>query len=185
MVQNNQQRQADDAEAAARNSQERQSADASGETSIAALQAQLSEEKNRADGYYAQWQRAAADYQNFKRRTEQEREEYSRLAATALVMNLLPAIDDFDRALATLDPAVTSESWAEGIRQIQRKLKGALEASGVSEITAEGETFDPNVHEAISEAPGDHGKVVQEVRRGYKLGNRVIRPSLVVVGNGQ
>jgi molecular chaperone GrpE len=149
------------------------------------LQGQLEEERNRANGYLAQWQRAAADLQNYRRRTEQEREETALFANKAIIANLLPAIDDFDRALANIDPAIAESSWVEGIRQIQRKLKGALEASGVSEIRADGETFDPNIHEAISEGPGDHGKVISELRRGYKLGSRVLRPALVVVGNGE
>lgn len=148
------------------------------------LQGQLDEERNRANGYFAQWQRAAADFQNFKRRTEQEREEYALFANKAIIMNLLPAVDDLDRALANVDPAVATSGWVEGVRQIQRKLKGALEASGVSEIRAEGEPFDPNIHEAISEAPGEHGKVVTEVQRGYKLGTRVLRPAIVIVGDG-
>lgn len=154
-------------------------------TDRADLETQLNEEKERGQGYLSQWQRAAADYQNLKRRTEQEREEYARLANTALILNILPAVDDFDRALANVDPELTDNVWVEGVRAIQRKLKGALEAAGVSEIRAEGEHFDPNIHEAISGAPGAHGAVVAEVQRGYKLGSRVIRPALVVVGDGQ
>jgi molecular chaperone GrpE len=155
-----------------------------GGAEIQDLQAQLGEERNRAEDYLTQWQRAAADFQNFKRRTEQEREETARLANLALVFNILPAVDDLDRALDTVDASIEASSWVEGIRQIQRKLKGALEASGVSEIRAEGEEFDPNIHEAISQAPGEHNRVVVEVRRGYRLGNRVVRPAMVVVGNG-
>jgi molecular chaperone GrpE len=148
------------------------------------LQAQLAEERNRANGYLAQWQRAAADFQNYKRRIEQEREEYALHANKAIIVNLLPAVDDLDRALASVDPSIAESAWVEGIRNIQRKLKGALEASGVTEINAAGETFDPNIHEAIGEAPGEHGKVVHELRRGYRLGNRVLRPALVMVGSG-
>jgi molecular chaperone GrpE len=153
-------------------------------TSVEQLRARLDEEKARAEGYLAQWQRAAADFQNFKRRTEQEREEYGRFASTAFIVNILPAVDDLDRALANVDESLASSSWVEGIRAIQRKLKGALEASGVSEIAAAGERFDPNIHEAISQAPGAHDAVVAEVQKGYRLGNRVIRPAMVVVGNG-
>jgi molecular chaperone GrpE len=149
------------------------------------VQAQLSEEKARADGYLSQWQRAVADYQNLKRRTEQEREEYGRLANMALIINILPAVDDLNRALANVDTTLAGLSWVEGIRAIQRKLAGALEASGVTEIRAEGQEFDPNVHEAISHAPGERDRVVAEAQRGYKLGNRVIRPAMVVVGNGE
>jgi len=151
------------------------------------LQAQLSEERTRANGYLAQWQRVAADYQNLKRRTEQEREEFGRYANVALITNILPAVDDFDRALANVDPLIVGAGagWVDGMRAIQRKLRGALEASGVTEIRAEGEPFDPNIHEAIGEAPGESGTVVNEVQRGYRLGNRVIRPAMVMVGNGQ
>jgi molecular chaperone GrpE len=152
------------------------------------LQAQLDEERNRANGYLAQWQRAAADLQNYKRRTEQEREDYALFANKAIIMNLLPSVDDLDRALANVDPSLEqgpAAGWVEGIRAIQRKLKGALEASGVTELSAEGEPFDPNIHEAIGELPGEHGKVIQELRRGYRLGSRVLRPALVMVGNGQ
>ena len=81
--------------------------------------------------------------------------------------------------------AAGGAGWVEGFRAIQRKLKGALEASGVTEIHAAGEKFDPNIHEAISQAPGEHDSVVSEVRRGYRLGSRVLRPALVVVGNGE
>jgi molecular chaperone GrpE len=162
-----------------------QNGSADGSPAVADLQAQLSEEKARASGYLAQWQRAAADFQNLKRRTEQEREEYGRLANMALIINILPAVDDLDRALANVDTTLAGLSWVEGVRAIQRKLKGALEAAGVSEIHAEGQEFDPNVHEAISQAPGPHNRVVAEVQRGYKLGNRVIRPAMVVVGNGE
>ncbi len=165
------------------NRQDSGDSDTDTEASIESLQAELSEERARADGYLAQWKRATADFQNYKRRTEQEREEYGRLANTALVLNFLPAIDDLERAIASLDPAVAGQNWVEGIQAIQRKLRGALEASGVTEIRAEGEAFDPTIHEAISQAPGEHGKVISEVQRGYRLGNRVIRPALVVVGS--
>jgi molecular chaperone GrpE len=84
-----------------------------------------------------------------------------------------------------VDTALAGLSWVEGIRAIQRKLKGALEAAGVAEIRAEGEEFDPNIHEAIGQAPGEHNRVVAEAQRGYRLGNRVIRPAMVIVGNGE
>ncbi len=149
------------------------------------LLAQLNEERSRADGYLSQLQRATADFQNYKRRTEQERDDYGRLANIALVLNFLPAIDDLERAVSNLDPAVAGQSWVEGIQAILRKLRGALEASGVSEIRAGNEAFDPNVHEAISQGPGEHGQVIAEVQRGYRLAGRVIRPAMVIVGNGE
>jgi molecular chaperone GrpE len=150
----------------------------------ASLRKQLQQERERAETNYGNWQRATADFINYKRRTEQEREERARFANTALVLNMLPAVDDFERALQHVDPALEGSVWIEGVRQILRKLKGALAAAGVTEIDAEGEPFDPNLHEAIAEDEGEEGRVVSEARRGYRLGNRVIRPSMVVVGRG-
>jgi molecular chaperone GrpE len=151
---------------------------------IAALREQLEEERTRAETNFSNWQRATADFVNYKRRTEQEREESARFANTALVLNVLPAVDDLERALQHIDPGLEDSVWIEGIRQILRKLKGALAAAGVTEIAAVGEPFDPNVHEAIAEEAGESGRVVSEAQRGYRIGNRVIRPSMVVVGRG-
>lgn len=150
----------------------------------AALREQLEQERQRAEANYGNWQRATADFINYKRRTEQEREEQARFANTALILNVLPAVDDLERALQHVDPSLDGNVWVEGIRQILRKLKGALAAAGVTEIEAAGEPFDPNLHEAIAEGEGEAGRVVSEAQRGYRLGNRVIRPSIVVVGRG-
>jgi molecular chaperone GrpE len=152
------------------------------EETPAALREQIEQERQRADTNYANWQRATADFLNLKRRTEQEREETARYANTALILNVLPAVDDLERALQHVDAEMENSVWVDGVRQIARKLKGALTAAGVSEISAEGQTFDPNLHEAIAEAEGEEGKVISEAQRGYKLGSRVIRPSMVVVG---
>jgi molecular chaperone GrpE len=151
---------------------------------VAELRTQLDEERARAETNFANWQRATADFANYKRRTEQEREESARFANTALLLNVLPAVDDLERALQHVDPDLEDSVWIDGIRQILRKLKGALAAAGVTEIPAVGEAFDPNVHEAIAEDEGETGRVLSEAQRGYRLGNRVIRPSMVVVGRG-
>lgn len=151
----------------------------------AELQQQLDAEREKANTYLANWQRAAADFQNYKRRTEEEREQNALFANRALIINFLPAIDDLDRAIEQAEQQNAGAGWLEGFEAIQRKLHGALEASGVSEIQAHGEPFDPNIHEAVSQGPGEHDKVIAEVRRGYKLGSRVLRPAMVVVGNGQ
>jgi molecular chaperone GrpE len=148
------------------------------------MQTLLEDERAKAQAYYQNWQRAAADYQNFKRRVEDERSETARLANAALVINLLPLIDDFDRAFTNIDAHVAGLTWVDGIRLIQRKLQAVLDMSGVAEIPADGETFDPALHEAVSEGPGEENKVVAVVQKGYKLGDRVIRPAMVVVGKG-
>ncbi|MCH8849237.1 MAG: nucleotide exchange factor GrpE [Chloroflexi bacterium] len=149
---------------------------------IDGLRARLAEEKERAGQYMASWQRAAADFQNQKRRVEQERAEVGRLANMALVINLLSLMDDLDRALRTVDAKLAGLTWIDGIRLISRKFEAALQNAGVKEIPADGEAFNPQVHEAISEAEGDEGKVISVVQKGYTLGERVIRPAMVIVG---
>jgi molecular chaperone GrpE len=151
---------------------------------IEALRAGLEEEKKKAETYLANWQRAAADFQNYKRRTDQEREELGRLANAALVINILPILDDLERALTSVDARLAGLTWIDGIRLIYRKFQAVLEASGVREIKAEGEDFDPRFHEAVMYGEGEEGKVISEVQKGYMLGDRVIRPSAVVIGRG-
>ena len=148
------------------------------------LRARLAEEKEKAQSYLSNWQRAAADYQNLKRRVEQERSEVGRLANASLVINLLPLMDDLERALRNVDAKLAGLTWIDGIWLIYRKFQAVLESAGVKEIEADGRPFDPNVHEAISEAPGDEGKVISVVQKGYTLGDRVIRPAMVIVGRG-
>jgi molecular chaperone GrpE len=154
------------------------------EETIDSLRAQLDEERGRAQGYYQNWQRATADFQNYKRRTEEERQKNALYANLALVLNVLPIYDDLERALTNLDVKLAGLQWVEGVRQIARKFQGALEVSGVKEIAAEGEDFDPNLHEAIAQDEGDAHKVVRVVQKGYMMGDRVIRPAMVIVGRG-
>ena len=176
------------AEAAApRNDEQSGGLDAVGqasEESVEALRAQLEEERTRAQDYLGKFQRAVADFQNYKRRTEDERANYQRLANLSFVLNILPVVDDLDRALTSLDVKLAGLQWVEGIRQIQRKFEGALQASGVQEIQADGQDFDPNRHEAIGQDEGEEGKVVRVLQKGYTMGDRVIRPAMVMVGRG-
>ena len=104
--------------------------DAAAVDDVTQLREQLEQERVRADTNYSNWQRATADFLNYKRRAEQEREESARYANTALVLNVLPAVDDLERALQHVDPALEDSVWIEGVRQILRKLKGALNAAG-------------------------------------------------------
>ncbi len=145
----------------------------------------LAEEKEKAARYLANWQRAEADLINYKRRSQQEREETSLFANSVLILNLLPVLDDLERAFASIPAEVSQLSWLDGIRLIERKLRANLASQGLEPIKALGEPFDPYSHEAIREAKGKPGMVIEEVQKGYKLHNRVIRPSRVVVGNGE
>jgi molecular chaperone GrpE len=166
-------------------SQESQGAPAAGAEGVEGLRASLEEEKKKAETYMANWQRAAADFQNYKRRTEQEREEVARLANAALIINILPILDDLERALTSVDTNLAGLTWVDGIRLIYRKFQAVLEAAGVSEIKTEGQDFDPRFHEAVMYGEGEEGKVVSEVQRGYTLDGRVLRPAMVVVGQGR
>jgi molecular chaperone GrpE len=142
----------------------------------------LEEEREKAQSYLANWQRSAADFQNYKRRVEQEREEMARLTNASLIINLLPLVDDLERALANVDARMAGLTWLDGIRLIHRKFQALLEMNGVTEIPADHETFDPNIHEAVMFGEGEDGKVISVVQKGYMLGNRVLRPAMVVVG---
>jgi molecular chaperone GrpE len=151
----------------------------------AAPEDQLSRARDDAEKYLDNWRRAEADFQNYKRRAEQEKDESRRFGQASLIINLLPILDDFERAFGSLDMNLAGLTWFDGMRLIYRKLWALLENTGVQPIQAEGQTFDPRYHEAVAHADGEEGKVVSEVQRGYMLHDRVLRPAMVVVGNGK
>ena len=145
----------------------------------------LNKAREDANKYLANWQRAEADFQNYKKRTDQERDELRRFGNVSLIINLLPVIDDFERAFSSLDSHLAGLSWFDGIYLIYRKLSQLLENAGVRPIESEGQPFDPRFHEAVAHVEGEEGKVLSEVQRGYKLHDRVLRPAMVVVGKGK
>jgi molecular chaperone GrpE len=137
-----------------------------------------------AQRYMDNWRRAEADFENYKKRVELDRAESARFASTAVILNILPVLDDLDRAFKSLPEKLAHLTWTDGIRLIHRKLQATLEAQGVTEIKTTGENFDPSVHEAVGQTTGEDGKIIEEAQRGYKLHGRVIRPAFVIVGNG-
>jgi molecular chaperone GrpE len=153
---------------------------------IAALEAQLAQAEAQAAEYKDQWLRATADYKNFKRRTEIERAELIRSASADLLFKLLPVLDDFDMAIASIPAEVAETPWWGGTQLIAQKLRTIVEGQGLKPIEAVGADFDPNLHDAIAyeDAPGQDGKITEELRKGYKLHDRVLRPSMVKVGRG-
>lgn len=151
---------------------------------VETLKKALAKEKALAEANLAGWQRAQADFTNYKRRTEQEKEETIKFAGATLILSLLPVLDDFGRAYSAL-PADVPAGWVDGVRLIERKLKAILEAQGLAEIEAVGNPFDPHLHEAIKQDKGEEGIVIQEMEKGYKLHGKVLLPSKVVVGNGE
>jgi len=129
----------------------------------------------------AKYLRLAADFQNYKRRVEKERSDIYAYANEKLVVELLDVIDNFERAL---EHSGENESFAEGMNMIFKQFKGVLEKSGVEEIIATGEPFDPNYHHAVltgSSAEHESGNVIQVLQKGYLLNKKVIRPSMVKV----
>src|SRR6266545_5000795 len=146
---------------------------------------QLAKAQEEAQKYLDNWHRAEADFQNYKRRTEQEREELRRFGNVSIIINLLPVLDDFERAFASLDSHLAGLSWFDGMLLIYRKLRQLLENAGVRPIETDGQAFDPRFHEAVAHVEGEEGKVISEVQRGYKLHDRVLRPAMVVVGKGK
>lgn len=152
---------------------------------IESLERELAETRARAEEHLYNWQRSAADFANYKRRTDEERETVGQFSNALLIGKLLGVLDDFDRALESV-PADASDPWIEGVRLVERKMRSVLESEGVAPIEAVGQPFDPNLHEAVvHEETVDHpdNQVIGEVQRGYRLHDRVIRPSLVRVAN--
>ena len=150
---------------------------------IEALRKALDEEKERADKNLVSWQRTQADFINYKRRSEQEKEEMKQFANSVLICNLLPVLDDLERASSSVPEELAELPWVEGVRLIERKFHDILETQGVTPIKAKGKPFDPNMHEAAMKSEGREGMVVKELQRGYKLRDRVLRPSQVAVGS--
>ncbi len=149
------------------------------------LTEQLKQARAEATENLDGWQRARAEFANYKRRTEAERAELLASAGADVLARLLPIVDDFDRAAATLPEALKDQPWVNGVMLVHRKLTGLLEQSNVKAIpVAPGDAFDPNVHEAITHEESEQiesGHIIGEVTRGYKLGERVLRPAMVRV----
>ena len=155
---------------------------------IEQLNGQLAETQAQADEYLTALQRERAEFLNFKRRTAEERERDLGLAGEDLIRKVLAVADDFDRAIDARPESIAEDAWFEGVAAIDRKLRALLESEGVSSISAEpGTAFDPREHDAIANVPGTgrpEGEIVEQVRRGYRLRDRVIRPALVAVAGG-
>jgi molecular chaperone GrpE len=152
--------------------------------SVEELQAELERAKAEAAEYLDQWRRSVAEMSNFRKRMQREQAEFNANATSRVMERLLPVLDDVDRAIAALPPGQADNDWTNGFRLIQQKLYALLNQEGVSPIPTAGQMFDPALHEAISyeEQPGyAEGQIIAEVARGYKLGDRVLKPSMVRV----
>jgi molecular chaperone GrpE len=143
---------------------------------------EILELRKERDALHDRLLRQAADFDNYRKRVDRERKDSAQYAAVDFVQDLLPVIDDFERALQTGAPG--AESYRQGLEIIHRALIDMLRKRGVTPIEAVGTDFDPQVHQAVSyeEAPDRRdGEVIEEFRRGYQLGDRLIRPAMVKV----
>jgi molecular chaperone GrpE len=148
------------------------------------LRNQLMAAEQEAAENKAGWQRIAADFQNYKRRTEQDREQMFGLANEALLAKLLTIADDFDRAIDHMPDDLKDVGWVGGIAAIDRKLRLLLDSEGLVPIEAVGKPFDPHEHEAVTQETTTavpDGTVTQELQRGYRIRDRVLRPAMVAV----
>jgi molecular chaperone GrpE len=151
---------------------------------VTELQEQLARTQAEASDYLGNWRRTAAELSNARKRMLREQAEFAATAAARVLEKLLPIIEDVERAFEVLPPEQTNSEWVNGFRLIQRKLQALLESEGVTPILAEGQMFDPALHHAVTheecEGYGD-GQIIAEAARGYILGNKVLRPSMVRV----
>jgi molecular chaperone GrpE len=146
---------------------------------------ELQAARDEAQANFARYQRLAADFENYKRRTRQELADRTQYANEELLRKLLPILDNLRRALDHAPEAI-DRNWFDGLRLIVRQFEDTLQAQGVSPIPAVGEKFDPSKHEAIAREETDEheeGTIVEEMQPGYRLHERVLRPTLVKVAH--
>jgi molecular chaperone GrpE len=136
------------------------------------------------DGYLDQLQRSVAEFANYRRRVEGERVKARELATRGILLQILPLVDDLQRALGAVPAESADASWVQGVQLIERKLAALLEREGVVPINETGQPFDPALHEAVATEPGSSQNVVVEVyQTGYRQGDQVLRPAMVKVGD--
>lgn len=155
-----------------------------GASEVERLQKELEAARAQAAEYQEKWQRALAEFSNYRKRQEAEFLDRVRLSNAALIAKLLPVLDDLERALQTLPQGLQMLTWVDGIYLIKRKLEVILESEGLRPIETQGKSFDPLYHEVAlyEEVEGyEDGAILGEIQRGYMLGERVIRPALVRV----
>lgn len=148
------------------------------------LEKELAESQEQCKEFSEGWQRERADFLNYRKRVEREQAQLHQIISGNIIKKYLSVMDDMERALANRPQSAETQDWWEGMELIYRKLKGILEAEGVEVIPAEGEVFDPTIHEAITHEENgevESGTVIAVVAQGYRIGDRIIRPALVRV----
>jgi molecular chaperone GrpE len=148
--------------------------------------ASLKDRAAKADEHWDRFLRVTAELENYRKRATRERQEAVKFAHESLLQRLIPVLDNFDMAMAAANAgeAVSASALQTGVAMIHQQLKSALVEAGLEEIDATNKTFDPNLHEAVSQretADAPEGQVVQQLRKGYKLKERLLRPATVIV----
>lgn len=145
---------------------------------------EVEELKEKLDEATNGWKRALADYENFKKRSDEDKRELVQYASENLILEILPVLDNFENAYKALPKDLEGNNWAEGIKYIKVQLRDVLKNNQIEELKTVGEKFDPEVHEAIEKVKSKDKKnmVIEEVVKGYKMGNKVIRVAKVKIG---
>jgi molecular chaperone GrpE len=136
----------------------------------------------------ADLQRLRADFENYRKRVEQDKANVAELAKAATVMKLLPVVDTVERAIEHAPTDIADHKWVQGVTSMAKNLEKGLNEMGLTRIdAAPGTPFDPNLHEAVlmEDGDGEHEVIAEELRAGYKLGTHVVRPSMVKVTHGE
>nr|WP_243454327.1 nucleotide exchange factor GrpE [Desulfosporosinus fructosivorans] len=150
------------------------------------LGAELVKARSKAEDYYGQLQRLQADFDNYRKRTQKEKTELIKYASERLVVDLLPVLDNFDRAVSAAKDNPDFTSFSQGVEMILRQMQTALSKEGLKAMDAVGQPFDPNLHEAVLRVASEEhpeNTVVEELQKGYYLKEKVLRPCMVKVSN--
>ncbi len=159
----------------------------SNEEEMALMQSELDEAKAQSQIAIDKMMRLAAEFDNYKKRSAKEYENIRKYAAESIIKELIPIVDNFERAIESADESKDIDSLLKGINLILNQMLNLLEKEGVTRIKAVGEVFDPNVHEAVLHIASDEypeNVVVNEFQKGYILNGRVIKPAMVAVSKG-
>lgn len=178
---------AETAEAAeAQSAAEAGQADAGESVDVDALRQELEQAKKQADENYQRYVRTQADFDNFRKRTQKEREEFAQYASAKLLEQLLPVIDNFERAIAASKGGKDYDALAKGVDMIFRQFVQVLESEGLKAMETVGQPFNPDYHQAVMQVESEEheeGTIVEELQKGYTLKDRVLRPAMVKVSS--
>lgn len=154
------------------------------EEKLLTLEAELKQSKDQANEYFTHLQRLQADFDNYRRRTQKEKEETIKYAAERIVEAMLPVLDNFERAINSTKANQDFNAFSQGVEMIFKQMQNGLAKEGLSAIEAIGQPFDPNLHEAVLRVESEEypeNTVIEELQKGYYLKEKVLRPSMVKV----